>query len=137
MTFFKFERVGTEPYFFYDIICFIHKAQDTQIASANIKCTLHVTTTKLQITRTIETKYVHLEASHFFVAVAIETVGVLGPEARSFIKDLGHRIMNTTLEPLSAHHLRQRIAVAVQRGNAAAILGFFGPADLDLDLFPL
>ena len=70
-----------------------------------------------------KTKYAHLGVNHFFIPVAIETLGVFGPEARSFIKDLGHCIANTTLEPLSPHHLWQRIAVAVQRGNAAAILG--------------
>ena len=44
-------------------------------------------------------KYAHLEASHYFVPVAIETLGVYGPEARSFLKDLGHRITSATLEP--------------------------------------
>ena len=48
---------------------------------------------------------------------------MFGPEARQFVKDLGRRIEDTTLEPLSAYYLKQRIAVAVQRGNAVAILG--------------
>jgi len=53
----------------------------------------------------------------------IEMLGVFGPEAHCFIRDLCCYIAVTTLDPLSAHHLRQRIAVAVQRGNAAAIQG--------------
>ena len=58
-----------------------------------------------------------------FVSVAVETMGVFGPEARSFLRELGHRIANATQEPLSHLYLRQRISVAVQRGNTAAILG--------------
>ena len=37
-------------------------------------------------------KYAHLENSHHFVPVAVETLGVFGSEARSFFKDLGGRI---------------------------------------------
>ena len=57
--------------------------------------------------------------------VAVETMGVFGPEARSFLRELGHRIANATQDPLSHLYLRQRISVAVQslRGNTAAILG--------------
>ncbi len=68
-------------------------------------------------------KYSHLESSHHFVPVAVESLGVLGPEARFFFLDLGRRLMDTTLEPLSHYFLLQRVAVAVQRGNTAAVLG--------------
>ena len=46
--------------------------------------------------------------------IAVEMLGVFGPEAHQFIKDLGRRIEDTTLEPLSTYDLKQRI---VQRGN--------------------
>ena len=65
-------------------------------------------------------KYAHLDSSHFFVPVAVETLGV---EARALFKDIGRRIFSVTQEPLSHRFLVQRIAVAVQRGNAAAVLG--------------
>ena len=68
-------------------------------------------------------KYSHLEASHHFVPVAVETMGVFGPEARSFLRDLGRHLTRVTGDPLEHNYLMQRIAVAVQRGNAAAILG--------------
>ena len=68
-------------------------------------------------------KYTELTATHHFVPVAIETTGVLGPEAHSFLLELGRRIGEETGEALSTHQLLQRIAVAVQRGNAAAVLG--------------
>ena len=68
-------------------------------------------------------KYAHLETSYHFVPIAVETLGTLGPEARSFFQDLGRRLKVATQELLSHHYLMQRISVAVQRGNAAAILG--------------
>ena len=68
-------------------------------------------------------KYAHVEESHYFVPVAVEALGVFGPEAHSFLQALGHRIANATQDQLSNHYLRQGISVAVQRGNAAAILG--------------
>ncbi len=77
-------------------------------------------------------KYGHLEESHYFIPVAVETLGVFGPEAGSFLRELGRRIMDSTLEPLSHHFLRQRIAVAIQRGNTAAILGSAGANSVSL-----
>ena len=74
-------------------------------------------------------KYTHLETSHCFIPIAVETLGVFGPEARQFVKDLGRRIEDTTLKPLFTYYLKQRIAVAVQRGNAAVILGTSHPSD--------
>ena len=54
----------------------------------------------------------------------------LGPRLAPFFKDLGGCIKAHTLEPLSHHYLLQRISVAVQRGNTAAILGSL-PYDSD------
>ena len=68
-------------------------------------------------------KYAHLDPSHFFVPIAVETLGATGPEAGHFFRDLGRPIAVTTSEPLSHQHLLQRVSVAIQRGNAAAILG--------------
>ena len=68
-------------------------------------------------------KYVHLDPSHFFVPIAVETLGAMGPEAGHIFRDLGRRIAAATSELLSYQYLLQPVAVAVQRGNAAAILG--------------
>ena len=68
-------------------------------------------------------KYAELAVTHHFVPVAIETMGVFGKEAEAFFIELGRRIREETGEPLSFHYLLQRIAVAMQRGNAAAVLG--------------
>ena len=47
----------------------------------------------------------------------------MGQEARSFFKEVARRIVATTNEPRTLQFLQQRVAVAVQRGNAASILG--------------
>lgn len=68
-------------------------------------------------------KYENLDETFHFVPIAIETTGVMGSEARSFVADLGRRLAAVTGEPKSHSYLRQRLLIAVQRGNAAAILG--------------
>ena len=74
-------------------------------------------------------KHTLLGSSHYSVPVAIETSGVFGPEAISFIKELGRRIRAETREPCSLQLLMQGIVVAVQRGNAAAVRGTSPPLD--------
>ena len=68
-------------------------------------------------------KYAELLPAFDFVPVAIETLGAWGPEALSLAKDLGGRIASTTGEPRSAFFFRQRLDVAIQRGNAVAVRG--------------
>ena len=74
-------------------------------------------------------KYALLVSSHHFVPIAIATLGVFGPEAITFIKELSHRIRAETREPRSLQFLMQGIAVAVQWGNAAAVRGTSLPTD--------
>ena len=69
------------------------------------------------------TKYLHLETTHHFVPVAVETLGPIGEEGRACLKELGRCIAATCFEPLSYQHLLQRVAAVIQRGNAAAVLG--------------
>ena len=71
-------------------------------------------------------KYAHLDNSHHFIPVAVETSGALGPEALNFFRELGHRLRRMTGEPKSLQFLLQRLSIAVQRGNAAAVLGAVG-----------
>jgi hypothetical protein len=68
-------------------------------------------------------KYGLLSAQHDFVPVAIETLGAYGDDAMHFIRELGRRVAGVTHEPRSTMFLLQRLSVAVQRGNAACILG--------------
>ena len=72
-------------------------------------------------------KYRGLPASHSFTAVAIETLGAIGPRSMLFLRDLGCRIALESGEPRSTDYLLQRLSVAVQRGNAASVWGGMGP----------
>ena len=71
-------------------------------------------------------KYAHLESTHHFVPVAVETLGALGPdspEASSLLKEIARRISLARGEERAHEFLLQRVAVAIQRGNAASVLG--------------
>jgi hypothetical protein len=68
-------------------------------------------------------KYAGLTPTYIFTPVAIETFGSWGPEAVSFVSDLGRRIAERSGEPRSTEFLRQRMDIALQRGNAASVLG--------------
>ena len=68
-------------------------------------------------------KNAHLEATHHFVPIAVETLGVVGEEGSIFFKDLGRRIADVTQEQQSHQFLLQRVSITVQRGNVASILG--------------
>ena len=70
-----------------------------------------------------EAKYALLVPHHIFTPVAIETGGVVGPQSLAFIRELGRRLELVTGDANSFVHLLQRLSIAVQRGNAASVLG--------------
>ena len=71
--------------------------------------------------------YLTSRAYHSFTPVAFETTGVCGPRSMSFLTDLGRRIGNTTGDKSSLAYLLQRSSVAIQRENAASVLGTLPP----------
>lgn len=102
----------------WDVTC-----PDTLAPSYSALATREAGAVAAEMERRKREKYAHLDPSHFFVPIAVETLGAVGPEAGLFFRDLGRRIAAATSEPLSHQHLLQRVSVAIQRGNAAAILG--------------
>jgi len=68
-----------------------------------------------------------LSIAHTFTPIAIETLGSWGPDATLLVSELGRRITMVTGELWLASFLCQRIDIAMQRGNAAAILGTIPP----------
>ena len=70
-------------------------------------------------------KYAALAVVHEFVPVAIETLGTWGSAGLDFINELGRRISVVSGEPRATQFLKQRLSLAVQRGNAASVLGTF------------
>ena len=67
-------------------------------------------------------KYRHLNNDYYVVPIGIETLGSFGPHALDFIKDIGHRITESTGEKKSTSYLMQTIGMAIQRGNSSCIL---------------
>ena len=68
-------------------------------------------------------KYSELLRAYHFVPVAIETLGVFGDEAAMLLREIGRRLISTTKDTRQFSYLKQRVSVAIQRGNAASILG--------------
>ena len=68
-------------------------------------------------------KYAHLESTHHFVPVVVETLGALGPEASSLLKEIARSISLARGEERAHKFLLQRVEVAVQRRNATLVLG--------------
>jgi len=55
-----------------------------------------------------------------------------GPEATHLVPELGARLQTLSGEPRSTQFLKQRIDVALQRGNTAAVLSSFQALDSGL-----
>ncbi|KAL0852553.1 hypothetical protein ABMA27_016972 [Loxostege sticticalis] len=72
-------------------------------------------------------KYSALEAVYHFVPFAVETAGSWGSVAKSFVAEVGRRLRVRTNDPLSGSFLVQKLALAIQRGNAASVMGTFPP----------
>ena len=68
------------------------------------------------------TKYAALQDRYRFVPIAFETTGVVGKETDSFISELGRRMSGSTGNRREVEWLRQRLSIAIIRGNAASIL---------------
>ena len=71
--------------------------------------------------------YANLTDTFIFVPIAIETSGCWGKEAASLLKNIGRKIASSTSEPRSSSYFFQRVSLAVQRGNAACVLGTLSP----------
>src|SRR6266536_1633438 len=70
-------------------------------------------------------KYSELALRHHFVPFAIETSGSWGSSAQEWTKEIGKRLLQTTGDIRAPAFFRQRISVAVQKGNAVSVLGTF------------
>ena len=68
-------------------------------------------------------KYLTIARTHHFVPVVVETSGAFGPDALQLFADIARRIRAVTREIKSRAYLFQRVSVALQQGNAAAVLG--------------
>ena len=60
---------------------------------------------------------------YIFKAFAVETMGPWCEEAINWINNIGSNLNLKSGDSRSKHYLYQRISLAVQRGNAASIMG--------------
>ena len=67
--------------------------------------------------------YQELSRDYLFTPIAIETLGSWGQLSHGLIKEIGQKIRDITGERRSSFYLFQRISMAIQRGNAASVLG--------------
>jgi hypothetical protein len=69
------------------------------------------------------TKYSSILTTHSFVPLVFETLGSWGHQCIAFVNDLGRRLTQVTGEKLEGFYLRQRLSIAIQRGNSIACRG--------------
>ncbi|KAJ4447838.1 hypothetical protein ANN_09846 [Periplaneta americana] len=74
-------------------------------------------------------KYVHLVDNYIFIVFAVQTLGSWCKEAKDLVSEIGRSLVTVTGDPHCTNYLRQRIGIAIQRGNAASILGTFPDAN--------
>jgi hypothetical protein len=90
------------------------------------RVTNQITSAAEKAERQKEHKYQHLQDRYIFQPVAVETLGSWGPSSLIFLKDLGKYLNEKSDDPRAGYFLRQRLSVAVARGNAAAIISCMG-----------
>ena len=77
------------------------------------------------------TKFRELDATHIFVPIAIETAGTWDKQATELMEEICRRCTLETEDRKQTIYLYQRIAIAIQRGNA---LSFTHTFDIDADI---
>ena len=70
-------------------------------------------------------KYAHLAASHVFIPFVIDSAGVWGRAADNLVKEIARLIKANCAENRALEFLRQRISLAVARGNARLLSAAF------------
>jgi len=69
-------------------------------------------------------KYQDISTSVDFIPVAIESSGVWEQHAMELVSEIGRELTEVRHDRTTVNNvLRQRLAVAVQRGNASCIIG--------------
>ena len=68
-------------------------------------------------------KYINLSDNYHFVPVCVETYGAFGPQGLKLLKKIGKKIKDVTGEKKSTYYLLQSISMAIQRSNAACVIG--------------
>ncbi|KAJ4445716.1 hypothetical protein ANN_12401 [Periplaneta americana] len=68
-------------------------------------------------------KYAHLLDNYIFVPFAVETFGPWSHDAKVLVSQIGQILISITGDGRCSTYLRQRLSIAIQRGNAMSVLG--------------
>jgi hypothetical protein len=68
-------------------------------------------------------KYAVLGEGYIFAPFGVETLGPWGPGAKALYKELTERLIEASGDQRAGSYFGQRISLAIQRGNAASLLG--------------
>ena len=68
-------------------------------------------------------KYANIAETHIFEPIAFETMGSGGPTTLKLLKEIGRGLIRESGDSREASWFRQRLAVAIIRGNAASVRG--------------
>ncbi|KAJ4428046.1 hypothetical protein ANN_24060 [Periplaneta americana] len=68
-------------------------------------------------------KYAHLLDNYIFVPFAVETFGPWSHDAKVLVSQIGQILISITGDRRCTTYLRQRLSIAIQRGNAMSVLG--------------
>ncbi|KAJ4435519.1 hypothetical protein ANN_18135 [Periplaneta americana] len=68
-------------------------------------------------------KYAHLLDNYIFVCFSVETFGPWSHDAKVLISQIGQILISITGDRRCTTYLRQRLIIAIQRGNAMSVLG--------------
>ncbi|XP_047992085.1 membrane-bound alkaline phosphatase-like [Leguminivora glycinivorella] len=68
-------------------------------------------------------KYAAIDAGYIFEPFGVEALGPWGQGAHGIFKELAKRLIDASGDRKAGAYLAQRIGIAVQRGNAASLLG--------------
>ena len=97
------------------------------LAPSNLNSSMHVAGSEAEAAAEFKNqKYSALSRSHQFVPFALETLGPICRAASDLITELSRRTSERSGESREGDFLFQRLSIAVQRGNAAALHSTFG-----------
>ena len=75
--------------------------------------------------KTKRNKYKNIFENYIFIVFAVETMGGWCSDAKHLTHEIGNKLKFLTGDPRSTEFLRQKIGLAIQRGNAASVMGTF------------
>lgn len=67
------------------------------------------------------TKYEPITNNYWFCPIAIDTIGAYGTQAAEIVKEIGSRNYQRSGQRQATFFLRQRISIAIQKGNSIAL----------------